>query len=129
MSSLQLDQTVADKMVNNAIAYCTEKNFSGNTQETLHALRQGRCDICGYVCDNLGRQIGEYLGMMDMTVKAVYKYNPEYTAMHDCMGRPKKCCTGCTRVYPRIRYIYKPAQDRLREGHPSLLYPGCTNSG
>jgi hypothetical protein len=81
MSILQIDQAMTDKMVDNAIAYCTENNFSGNTQKTLQALRQGRCDICGYVCESLGRQIGEYLGMMDKTVKAVYKYNPEYAAM------------------------------------------------
>lgn len=81
MSTLQFDQAMADKMVDNAIAYCTEKNFPGNTQKTLHALRRGRCDICCYICESLSRQIGEYLGMMDKTVKAVYKYNPESAGM------------------------------------------------
>ncbi len=86
MSILQIDQAMADGMVENAIAYCTEKNFAGNTQKTLQALRRGRCDICGYVCDSLGRQIGEYLGLMDKTVKAVYKYSPEYEIKHQRAG-------------------------------------------
>jgi hypothetical protein len=81
MSTLQLDQAMADKMVDNAIDYCTQLNFPGNSQKTRHALRLGRCDICDYLCESLSKQIGKYLGMMDKTVKAVYKYNPESVGM------------------------------------------------
>ena len=77
MSTLQFDQAVADKMVEKAIAFCAQKNFAGESHSTRHALSQGRCDICGDVIDSLGGQIGEYLGQMDKTIKAVYRYGPE----------------------------------------------------
>ncbi|MCK5428323.1 MAG: hypothetical protein KAI94_02570, partial [Anaerolineales bacterium] len=79
MSTKQINQTIADKMVDQAILYCAEKNFAGDTQRARSALQQGRCDICGHVSDSLGRQIGEYLGGIDKSVKAVYKYDPERT--------------------------------------------------
>ena len=79
MSTKQINQTIADKMVDKAILYCAEKNFAGDTQRARSALQQGRCDICGHVSDSLGRQIGEYLGGIDKSVKAVYKYDPERT--------------------------------------------------
>jgi hypothetical protein len=77
MSTLLINQAMADKMVEQAISHCAEKSFGGDTQRTLQYLRQGRCDICGLVIDDLVVQIGEYLGRMDKTVKAVYKYGPE----------------------------------------------------
>lgn len=79
MSTMQIDQAIADRMVDKAILRCAEKNFAGDTQRARHALQQGRCDICGHVSDSLGRQIGEYLGNIDKSVKAVYKYGPERT--------------------------------------------------
>ena len=69
-------------MVEMSIAFCAEMNFAGNTQQTLHALGQGQCDICSHVTDSLERQIGEYLGHVDQCVKAVYKYGPERDKNH-----------------------------------------------
>ncbi len=77
MASLQFDQALADMMVEKAIAFCAQKNFAGDVRHARRNLSQGRCDICGDVVDSLGGQIGEYLGQMDRTVKAVYRYGPE----------------------------------------------------
>jgi hypothetical protein len=68
-------------MVQNAIAYCAEKKFSGDVRETTQALGQGRCDLCGYMSESLMRQLGEYLGTVDKTVRAIYKYEPEYITL------------------------------------------------
>ncbi len=77
MCALRVDQALASKMVDEAILFCAEKNFSGDKQHTMSALRMGRCEICGDVIEGVGRQIGEYLGQVDKTVKAVYRFGPE----------------------------------------------------
>ena len=69
--------TITDKMVEKAIAFCAEKNFAGDTRQTLHTLRRGVCNICCHVTDSLEIQIGEYLGQIDKSVKAIYKYGPD----------------------------------------------------
>jgi len=81
MPSVQMDQALADKMVEKAIASCAEKKFSSDIQEAKYALCQGRCDICEDLTNSLVRQLGEYLGQMDRTVRAVYQYEPEYATM------------------------------------------------
>jgi len=90
MSTVQIDQALADTMVQNAIAYCAEKKYSGDVREATQALRQGRCDICGYISESLIRQVGEYLGKVDKTVRAIYRYEPEYITMRPTPGNPAK---------------------------------------
>ena len=82
MNSVQMDQSFADQMVMDAIAYCAKQKFSGDGERTLHALSLGRCDICRLISDNLVKQIGEYLGRMDKNVKAVYRFEPELSFDH-----------------------------------------------
>jgi hypothetical protein len=74
----QMDQTLADTMVLNAIVYCAEKKYSGDVREVSQALLQGRCDICSYLSESIIQQVGEYLGQVDKTVRAIYRYEPEY---------------------------------------------------
>jgi len=81
MSTVQIDQALSDTMVQNAIAYCADKKYSGDVREATLALRQGRCDICGYLSESLINQVGEYLGKVDRTVRAIYRYEPEYITM------------------------------------------------
>jgi hypothetical protein len=90
MSSAQINQALADTMIQNAIAYCAEKKCSGDVREATLALRQGRCDICGYLSESLIRQVGEYLGKVDKTVRAIYRYEPEYLTMQPTNGIPVK---------------------------------------
>lgn len=77
MSTLQMDQALADEMVDKAITYCADKKFSGNTDDAMLALHQGRCDICNTLSECLVRGVSEYLGQMDKMVKAVYRFEPE----------------------------------------------------
>jgi hypothetical protein len=87
MTTVQLDQALADQMIEKAVASCADKKFRGETESALQALRQGRCDICGYVAGSLVQQIGQYLGQMDRTVKAVYAYEPERGSLRPEIGR------------------------------------------
>jgi len=77
MATVQMDQALANEMVGKAIAYCADRKFSGDPEQTTIALRRGRCDVCTLLSDCLVQQISEYLGRMDKMVKAVYRFEPE----------------------------------------------------
>ena len=81
MATVQFDQALADQMVERAIAFCADKKFNGDTQQAQLALRQGRCDVCGYLSNSLVRQVGEYLGQVDKTVKAVFEFEAEKSSV------------------------------------------------
>ncbi len=79
MIGIQIDQALIDKMVNQAIIECAEELFSGDTRRMRQVLLQGHCKDCRHVAASLVRQISEYLGRVDRTVKAVYYYEPVET--------------------------------------------------
>ncbi len=82
MATLSVDQSIVDGMVDQAVQMAAALKFQGDQAQTLRALRMGRCDICETVSDCLVRQVGEYLGELDRTVKAVYQYRPESLPLH-----------------------------------------------
>ncbi len=88
MSSVQLDQALADRMVEKAVAATASDLFAGSSTDVLQAIRQGRCDVCCHCSDRLVQMIGEYLGQMDRTVKAIYRYEPEYSLTPPQPGSP-----------------------------------------
>lgn len=73
---MQIDQSLTDKMAEQAVNECAEAHFAGNSQRVRQALLQGQCEHCRCISDSLVKQIGEYLGQVDNTVKAVYQYWP-----------------------------------------------------
>jgi hypothetical protein len=79
MLGMQVDQSLTDKMLDEAIIESAEKLFSGDTKRMRNALLQGHCEHCAYVAASLVHQIGEYIGRVDRTVKAVYHYQPVNT--------------------------------------------------
>ena len=72
MTTMQVDQAFADKMVEQAMAECAEKHFAGDTRKVRKALLHGECEHCKCISNDLAWQIGEYLGQVDATIKAVY---------------------------------------------------------
>jgi hypothetical protein len=78
MTASQIDQALADQMIDKAMAFCAGKTFRGDATRTQDALRRGACEVCDYLCYGLARQVAEYLGQIDLTVKAVYVFEPEY---------------------------------------------------
>jgi hypothetical protein len=71
---VNLDQAFADKMVERAIVECAQAQFAGDVRRMRLALLKGQCEYCGILAESLVRQIGEYLGQVDGTVKAVYRF-------------------------------------------------------
>lgn len=86
---MNVEQSTADLLVNTAISDCASRNFSGNTNQVLDALRQGRCDVCRVFTDHLTYQIGQYLSQIDKNLKAVIKYEPEPASLQPkAAGQP-----------------------------------------
>ena len=78
--SVQIDQKLTEKMVEQAIAVCAGMHYAGDKLRMRHAILQGRCEHCKCLTDDLVDQIGDYLGQVDKTVKAVYQYGLIYPA-------------------------------------------------
>jgi hypothetical protein len=89
MTTIQINQDMADTMVEKALDYCAQKKMGGDAQEAAQALQRGRCDLCALVAENLVSQVGEYLGILDKTVRAVYRYEPEYTTLRPGPGKSR----------------------------------------
>ena len=76
MQNSPVDQSLTDKMFDQAIVECSDQIFAGDTLRMRQSLLQSHCENCRCVAASLARQIGEYLGRVDWTVKAVYSYQP-----------------------------------------------------
>jgi hypothetical protein len=74
--STPVDQSLTDKMFDQAIVECADNIFAGDTLRMRQSLLQSHCEHCRCVAECLARLIGEYLGRVDRTVKAVYNYQP-----------------------------------------------------
>ncbi len=77
MVMAQLDQALANDMVNKALEHCGQAKFGGDAEEAARALHQGRCDVCGILSGCLVQEVGEYLGRTDRMVKEVYQIQAE----------------------------------------------------
>lgn len=98
MTTMQWDRTWADRMVESGVAFCASKVFAGDTGRTRQALRQGQCDVCDYVRYSLAKQVGDYLGQMDQTVKAVYTFEAEPGEIDDATARRRAGASGISLI-------------------------------
>lgn len=76
MLNTPIDQALTDKMFDQAIVECADEIFAGDALRMRQSLLQSHCENCKCVAVCLARLIGEYLGQVDRTVKAVYNYQP-----------------------------------------------------
>jgi Pyruvate phosphate dikinase, AMP/ATP-binding domain len=76
VQNTRVDQSLTDKMFDQAIVECADKLFAGDTSRMRQSLLQSHCENCRCVAERLAGLIGEYLGRVDRTVKAVYAYQP-----------------------------------------------------
>ncbi len=76
MQNTRVDQSLTDKMFDQALVDCADKLFAGDTSRMRQSLLQSHCENCRCVAGCLAGFIGEYLGRVDRTVKAVYSYQP-----------------------------------------------------
>jgi hypothetical protein len=87
MAPVHLDQAFANKMVNEALHTYADARFHGNVEQTLQEIQQGNCEVCGSVSTCLASQLAAYLGQVDPTVRAVFRYEPDYAAPRQLPGR------------------------------------------
>jgi hypothetical protein len=78
MSAMMFDNALVTSMVEEAIAFCAEKTGARTREEVVDAISNGDCAACDYMKYSLAKKVGECLGSMDETVKAIYIYEPEY---------------------------------------------------
>lgn len=76
MLNTPIDQALTDKMFDQAIAECADEIFAGDALRMRQSMLQSHCENCKCVAVCLAKLIGEYLGQVDRTVKAVYNYQP-----------------------------------------------------
>jgi hypothetical protein len=76
MFNIQIDQALIDKMVEEALTECADLNFAGDTHRLRQSITQGHCEYCQQLNACLARRVGEYLGRVDRTVRAIYQYEP-----------------------------------------------------
>ena len=79
---MQVDEASADQMLDKAIQTCAEPQVSRGISCRPIRPCNGPCEhLRQCLPSSLVRQIGEYLGQVDRTVKAVYQYEPEFAAL------------------------------------------------
>ncbi len=72
---MQIDAALTDKMIDAAIGQCALAHFGEDTRRVRQALLRGECEHCRCLNQSLVGQLGEYLGQMDDTIKAVYQFD------------------------------------------------------
>lgn len=77
---------IITNMIEDALVFCAAKTSTGTKEKALDRVLQGDCSACGYVRYGLAKDIAQYLGSIDDTVKAVYFYEPEYATNDDTVG-------------------------------------------
>lgn len=61
----------------------TAKKLRQSEDDLVRAMRGGECAICDALRYNLAQAIGHYMGSADVSVRAVYWYEPEYGTTAD----------------------------------------------
>jgi hypothetical protein len=83
MPVVDFDKSVVTAMIAEAIEFCVAKMGFFDRSEVEQAICAGECSVCEYLYHGLARALGEYLGSLDDTVRAVYVFNPEYGTVAD----------------------------------------------
>ena len=76
MTGTAIDQALTDQMVEKSVSECAETYFAGDNRKLKQAIFKGQCEYCKCISNRLTKHICDYLGQVDKTIKAVYKYYP-----------------------------------------------------
>jgi hypothetical protein len=133
MSANLMNQALADEMVEKAVLFCADKKFTGDKEVAYQALHNGRCDACDFLSFSLVRQIAEYLGRVDKTVRAVYMFRPDNAPISLSAGRtrPRKRASGINlvawvdRKTPALRALGATLENVIAVSRRNL---GCVNA-
>ena len=56
----------------------TSAKLNQSVEDTVPEARDGACEVCDSIRYGVAREVAEYVGSVDSSVKAVYLYEPEY---------------------------------------------------
>jgi hypothetical protein len=83
MSAITFDKAIVTSIMEEAIEFCARKTGLNDKEQILEAIHRGDCSICEYLRYGLAKELAEYLGSVDGTVKAVYFFESEYATNAD----------------------------------------------
>ncbi len=128
MGTVNIDAAAIGGMVENALVFCAQKARLQDGEDAVKAIQSGDCVTCGYLRYGLCKGIGEYLGSIDDSVRAVYAYDPDYcTDAHHLDGRERAGERGINVVVSvdhrsaALTSIVASLEDAVREGVRPLV--------
>lgn len=83
MCAVKIENVSVAAMVERALAFAAKKVRVHGGEQVLTALQEGDCSLCEAVRYGMAREVAEYLGTVDHTVKAIYIYDPDHAAAVD----------------------------------------------
>jgi hypothetical protein len=78
MGTVTIDATAISKMIEDALAFSSQLSGLEDGEQALQAIGGGDCCVCSYLRYGLCKELGQYLGGIDASVRAVYAYEPEH---------------------------------------------------
>lgn len=130
MGSVTIDAVSIKNMIENSLAYSSRLSGLESSEQALEAILGGDCCACNYLRYGLCREIGEYLGGIDASVRAVYAYEPEHcTGVTDLTGGEWERMRGINLVISvdrrsaALTSILASLEDAVREATKPLV---CT---
>jgi hypothetical protein len=82
--------STAEVIFSKAVAYCGRKMGLESTEATIELLQEGQRVACDYYQYSIAQQVGDALGRLDETVKAVYMCEYDATPEDICFGEAAK---------------------------------------
>jgi hypothetical protein len=129
---VQIDQALADTMIEQAMRECAAAHFAGDMRRTRLALLRGRCEHCRCIRLSLARQIGALLGEMASAVKAVFLYEAlgegeEEERLAVERQRGIRLLVWVERKSPALRALAETLETVLAAGQRKLGCPNATD--
>ena len=130
MGTVTIDASAIGDMIDSALGYCAELSGLDSRQHAFEAIHGGDCCACSYLRYGLCKELGEYLGGIDASVKAVYAYEPEHcTGVADIADAERERLGGINLVVSVDRRsaaftsILASLEDAVREATGALICP------
>jgi len=135
MGTVTIDATSIRDMVESALVYSARLSGLQDRGQALEAVRAGDCCACSYVRYGLCKELGEYLGGIDVSVGSVYAYEPEHcTGVTDLASNEAERMRGINLVISvdrrsaALTSILASLEDAVSEATKALVCPKGSGS-
>ena len=135
MGTVTIDATSIRDMVESALVYSARLSGLQDPGQALEAVRAGDCCACSYVRYGLCKELGEYLGGIDVSVGSVYAYEPEHcTGVTDLASNEAERMRGINLVISvdrrsaALTSILASLEDAVSEATKALVCPKGSGS-